>query len=83
MMPNEFTDGVVASRGYPLAARRLETKHALRLRGMGANCADCGSLLVTGLDFDSNEPLCREHTRSRICTELELLAAGMRRPSMP
>jgi hypothetical protein len=79
--PDEFAEGHVASRGYPMAARRLETKHALRLRGMGAKCADCGSLLVTGLDFDSNEPLCREHTRARIVAELELFAAGMGRPT--
>jgi len=81
--PNEFAEGHVASRGYPLSARRLETKHALRLRMAGAMCADCGSAFVTGLDFDSNEPLCREHTRARMTAELELFAAGIRRPVLP
>ena len=83
MRPDEFAEGMVTALGYPLSARRLETKHAIRLRELGAKCADCGSLFVTGLDFDSDEPLCRVHTRARMAVELELFAAGMRRPVLP
>lgn len=64
----------------PLAVRRLNLAQVQRLRRAGAKCADCGAVMVTAVDLDLDEALCRPCSRHRMIAEIELRAAGMGRP---